>query len=668
MTFLEVLRKACYLVLISIFLEIPFYYINTMNIEKPPFDDCYARLYKTSIENPDKFWSEVATSMLIWNSPFEKTTEAVFEDGQTGWFMNGKLNACFNCVDRHAAKNLDKIAILWVGDNPDAPTVSITYGQLKSHVCKLANWLRKVAGIRKGDTVTIYMPMIPEAIYSMLACARIGAIHNVVFGGFSAASLRERIIDSNSKVVVSADYGYRGGKLIDMKSNIVIALKDMNIVEHTLMYFRQEKSHELKWHFWNELEDMSEDHVPENMDSNDPLFMLYTSGSTGKPKGIVHGTGGYLTYATFTTKTVFAVEENDKIATFADVGWITGHSYIVYGPLSNGITTLVYEGIPTYPAPDRFWSIIESHKITQMYTAPTVIRMLKKYGLKPFEGKDLSSLKVIGSVGEPINSDAWIWYNNNVGQNRASVVDTYWQTETGGHIVAPIPGITSCKPGSATFPLYGIVPAVVNPENGEEINDIEAHGVLCIKKPWPGMAKSIWGDHKRFTETYLKPFSGFFYTGDRVYRDRDGYFWIRGRADDVINTSAHRLSTAEIENASCKCIMVAEAAALGRPDDIVGETIWIFCVVKGDYQDINHRIIEKDVIESVRNHIGPVATPRGVIIVSDLPKTRSGKIMRRILRKLLVGDYDNLGDISTLNHPLVIEEIKEKLAAINNRS
>ena len=660
----QVVGNLLYLGIIAVLLVIPIRHYSFMKLTSLSNFEEYLEAYRHSVSCPHSFWKDVAESFIHWNEPFSKTVEYNSETGSSKWFIDGKLNVCYNCVDRHAIGDPKKPAIIWVGDDPNRPQAIITYHQLLVHVSKLANWMEKVAGVRKGDVITIYMPMVPEAVYSMLACARIGALHNVVFGGFSAASLRERIADSKSRLVISADCGFRGGKVIDMKSIVNTAIKDLECVDHVLMLLRCEKSATNGWHSWDEVEVFSENHAPLSIESNDPLFILYTSGSTGKPKGLVHGSGGYLTYASMTSKIVFDLKKDDILATFADVGWITGHSYIVYGPLSNGVTTLLFEGLPSYPGPDRLWNIVDQFNITQIYTAPTVIRMLKKHGAAPFIGKNLSTLKVIGSVGEPINADAWLWYKENVGKNNAFVVDTYWQTETGGHIIAPIPKVTQCKPGSATFPLFGVLPAVLDTERGHEITQIEAQGVLCLKNPWPGMAQTIWQDHKRFEETYFKPFPGYFYTGDRVYRDEEGYYWIRGRADDVINTSAHRLSTAEIENAACKCSKVAEAAALGKTDELIGESIWIFCVVKSEYVNFSSESIEKDVIQNIRLHIGPVATPRKVIIVTDLPKTRSGKIMRRILRKLLHEEYESLGDTSTLNNPATIEEIKEKLQSI----
>jgi acetyl-CoA synthetase len=625
----------------------------------------YKKLYDLSLKDPNKFWSEIARSQLDWFTPFSVGVKDLSFSSPIKWFPNGKLNAAYNCIDRHVIKNPHKRALIWISDDPKEEPKEISYTQLKDRVSQLSNWLLKSAKVKKGDVATIYMGMVPEIVVSVLACARIGVVHNVVFGGFSGKSLRERIIDSKSKVLITTNAIMRGGNIIQTNSNIIEATNDVGFLETILVF---ERAAGLKidipfYYKWEEeIPKMDTINEPEIMDSEDPLFLLYTSGSTGKPKGLFHTTAGYLTYSSYTSKLVFDLAPNDIIATFADVGWITGHSYIIYGPLINGVTSLMFEGIPTYPSPSRFWDIIDSFNVTQMYTAPTVIRLLKKYGLDQFNGKKLSSLKVIGTVGEPINPNAWIWYYDNVAKKgNAALVDTYWQTETGGHIITPLPFAIRCKPGSASFPFPGIVPVMVDPETGKEILGNNVDGVLCIKNQWPGIARGIWNDMDKFRDTYFSVFPGYFYTGDRAHRDNDGYYWIRGRADDVINSSAHRLSTAEIESAACTHTSISEAAALGKPDEIIGESIWLFCVLKTNVIVTDHTSLKNEIKKEIRFVIGPIATPHKIFFVSDLPKTRSGKIMRRLLRKLICGEND-IGDTSTLGNPAIIDEIKAILS------
>ena len=633
----------------------------------------YEKLRAASLNEPETFWGKISTELLNWSTPFETVLDGSFVDGTSTWFHDGKLNVAFNCIDRHVqAGNGNRVALLWEGDEP-GENRKITFSQLLEEVSKVAALLKSYELDNKKDTVTIYMPMIPETVFVMLACARLGIPHNVVFAGFSAESLKDRIVDAKSAVVFTADYGKRGGKKIPLKPVVDEALVGIeSIVKHLIVLYRSdadaiEKSIEtVKSVAWTEaLKEFSDVKFvePVEVESEHPLFLLYTSGSTGKPKGLLHTSGGYLTYAAYTTKNSFDLhpEKGDIFGCLADVGWITGHTYIVYGPLALGSTTVLFESVPTYPTPSRYWETIDRLGITQLYTAPTVIRALRKFGEEPLKGFSLKTLKVLGSVGEPINADAWLWYWKLVGKEECSVVDTFWQTETGGHVVAPLPGVHSVKPGAAGFPYIGIDAVLLDPVTGKELTELDVEGVLCIRKPWPGLARTIYGDHDRFHKTYFSTYPGFYFTGDAAHRDSDGHLWIRGRVDDVINVSGHRLSTAEIEAALGKHESCAESAVLGRPDEITGQSIWAFCILKP--QDAltpeKEDLLRTDMIKLVRKSIGPLATPKYIILTPDLPKTRSGKIMRRLLRKILAGEGDQLGDLSTLNNPAIIDEVKE---------
>ncbi|KAL0084057.1 acyl-activating enzyme [Phycomyces blakesleeanus] len=623
----------------------------------------YKAMWKESVEKPKEFFGKLATDLLSWSKPFQTVTHGSFEKGDVAWFLEGELNASYNCVDRHALKTPDKIAIIHEGDEPDKVR-RITYGELLRDVCRMANVLKSL-GVRKGDNVAIYMPMVPEAIVGILACARIGAIHSVVFAGFSAESLRDRVMDSSARVILTSDEGRRGGKNIATKRIVDDALRDRETpVEHVIVLRRTgtpvpwENDRDLWWH--EEVAKARTFCSPEPMNSEDPLFLLYTSGSTGAPKGILHTTGGYLLGAAATVKYIFDYHENDIFACMADIGWVTGHSYIVYGPLTLGATTVLFESTPTYPNPSRFWNLIEKHKITQFYTAPTAIRALRRLGDEWVEGIDLSSLRVIGSVGEPINPEAWDWYNEKVGKGKCAVVDTYWQTETGSIIVSPLPGATPTKPGSATFPFFGIDPVILDPTTGKVMDVVDETGVLAIRQPWPSMARSVYNNHSRFMETYLSPYPGYYFTGDGASRDKDGYIWIRGRVDDVINVSGHRLSTAEIESALVHHETVAEAAVIGGFDSLTGQCIHAFVTLK-PHIEATEDFLTKELTLQVRKIIGPFAAPKRIYIVNDHPKTRSGKIMRRVLRKIVDNEHKQLGDISTLADPSVVAVIIEKV-------
>lgn len=596
---------------------------------------------------------------MTWDKPFTKVSHGSFETGDVAWFIDGELNACYNAVDRHALKNPDKIAIIYEGDEP-SNFRHISYGDLLREVCKMSNVLKNL-GVRKGDNVAIYMPMIPETMISILACARIGAIHSVVFAGFSAESLLDRVADCGAHIVITSDEGRRGGKNIATKRIVDDALskEEKHQVEHVIVFQRtgsevsMMENRDLWWH-----EEMAKARPVcphEHMNAEDPLFLLYTSGSTGAPKGIVHTTGGYLLGAAATVKYIFDVHEEDIYACMADIGWVTGHTYGLYGPLTLGATTVLFESTPTYPSPSRFWQLIEKHKITQFYTAPTAIRALQRLGDQWLDNIDLSSLRVIGSVGEPINPEAWNWYNEMVGKNRCAVVDTYWQTETGSIIVSPLPGAIPTKAGSATLPFFGIQPVLLNPATGQVIENADETGVLAIRRPWPSMARSVFNNHQRFLETYLKPYPGYYYTGDGASMDKDGYIWIRGRVDDVINVSGHRLSTAEIEAALGSHQAVAESAVVGAQDDLTGQAIHAFVSLKPHIQ-VNEGL-DRELVLTVRKIIGPFAAPKRIYIVREHPKTRSGKIVRRILRKIVNGEHHQLGDTSTLADPSVIPSI-----------
>ncbi len=618
------------------------------------FDE-YKKKYHESIHNPDKFWSNEANS-LSWIKKFDTVRNYSFDnDVSIKWFEGGKLNASYNCLDRHLENNAEKLAIVWEGDDPKE-SLKLTYKDLYEKVCKLANGLKEL-GVKKNDRVTIYLPMIPEAAISMLACARIGAIHSVVFGGFSPESLKNRIIDCESSLIITANEGVRGGKKIPLLSNVKKAVEDLKIVEKILVVKRtdSEDNFDPQKDFWyhNLVNSQSSNCDPEAQESEDPLFILYTSGSTGTPKGVMHTTAGYLLHASLSHKLVFNLKSDDIYWCSADVGWVTGHSYIVYGPLCNCATTLMFEGIPTFPTPSRFWQIVDKHNVNIFYTAPTAIRALMGLGNDYVNETRRDSLRVIGTVGEPINPEAWKWYYEVVGNSNCPVVDTYWQTETGAAIISPLASATPTKPGSATLPFFGVKPVIVD-NNGNELSG-ECSGNLCISEAWPGMMRTVFKDHKRFEETYFKTFKGKYFTGDGCRRDKDGYYWITGRVDDVINVSGHRLGTAEVESALVLHQKVSESAVVGFPHKIKGQGIYAYItLMKGNkYTDE----LKEELRQWVRSKIGPIASPDIIQWAPNLPKTRSGKIMRRILRKVASNEEGDIGDISTLNEPEVVEEL-----------
>ncbi|MCX7107706.1 MAG: acetate--CoA ligase [Methylococcales bacterium] len=620
----------------------------------------YQTLYDASINQPEAFWADQAEQFLDWSQPWTKVMDYDYPTGYIRWFEDGTLNVSVNCIDRHLEARCDQVAIIWEGDNP-AKEKKITYKQLHIEVCQFANVL-KAQGVTKGDRVCIYLPMISEAATVLLACTRIGAVHSVVFGGFSAEALKDRILDSECHYVVCADEGYRGGKTLPIKANVDLAaegcpdLKKIIVIKNTGNPVAWYESRDIWYH--QAMSQASEDCPAEAMDAEDPLFILYTSGSTGKPKGVVHTTGGYLLYAAMTHKYVFDYQEGDVYWCTADIGWITGHSYIIYGPLCNGATTLMFEGIPTYPEADRFWRVIDKHQVNIFYTAPTAIRALMAHGNDPVTCTDRSSLRILGSVGEPINPEAWEWYYHVVGKGRCPVVDTWWQTETGGILITPLPGATALKPGSATLPFFGIKPEIM--DNQGVIMDGVAEGILVISRPWPGQARTIYGDHQRFIDTYFKNYPGYYFAGDGARRDEDGYFWITGRIDDVINVSGHRMGTAEIESALVLHESVAEAAVVGYPHDIKGQGIYAYVTLNNGTEP--SETLRKELVDLVRKEIGAIANPDIIQWAPGLPKTRSGKIMRRILRKVAANELDSLGDTSTLADPSVVDDI------INHRS
>ncbi|KAJ7019350.1 acetate--CoA ligase [Mycena alexandri] len=615
----------------------------------------------------DEWWAAKAREMLHWDRPFQTVRSGGFATGDIAWFPEGGLNAAYNCVDRWAFTHPDRVAIIYEADEPGTGC-AITYAELLREVCSLANVLTSTFGVRKGDTVSIYLPMTWHAAAAFLACARIGAIHSVVFAGFSAESLRDRVNDCASRVLITSDEGRRGGKSIATKAIVDAALRECPKVEHCLVLQRTggkvawTEGRDRWWH--EEVAKVPSYCPPQIMASEDPLFILYTSGSTGKPKGVVHTTGGYLLCAALTVKYVFDVHEGDKFACMADVGWITGHTYIIYGPLLNGVTTLMFESTPVYPTPARYWETVAKHQVTQFYSAPTAVRLLRRLGAHHVTAHDLSSLRVLGSVGEPINPEAWNWYNEHVGKGECAVVDTFWQTETGSIVITPFPGAIPTKPGSATVPFFGHVPAILDPVSGVELEGNGVEGVLALKTPWPSIARTIWQDHARYLETYMKPYPGLFYTGDGAARDEDGYIWIKGRIDDVINVSGHRLSTAEIESALIMHKGVAETAVIGTADELTGQAVYAFVTLKPEftYDANNEAALAKELVLQVRKVIGPFAAPKKIYIVPDLPKTRSGKIMRRIMRKIVAGEGDQLGDLSTVAEPGVVDLIKQKVA------
>ena len=616
----------------------------------------YEEMYKESISNPIKFWGEHG-KRIDWIKNYEKVRDFSYDQKNLyiKWFEDGTLNASYNCIDRHLKNNGNKTAIIWEGDSPDEQK-SITYNELYKNVCKFANVLKKL-GAKKGDRITIYMPMIPEAAYAMLACTRIGAIHSVVFGGFSPEALAGRIEDCNSNLIITADEGIRGGKTIPLKQNTDEALKKASSCKKCLVIKRT--NGDINWvnnrDFWyHELfEEVAETCEPEEMNAEDPMFILYTSGSTGKPKGVMHTTGGYMVYTSITHEYIFDYKPNEVYWCTADVGWVTGHSYIVYGPLSNCATTLMFEGVPNYPTSSRFWEVVDKHKVNIFYTAPTALRALMAEGEAPVKKTNRGSLRILGTVGEPINPEAWNWYNEIVGDKRCPIVDTWWQTETGGILITPLPGAIDAKPGSATKPFFGIKPVLVDNDNNELTG--EAEGNLCIEMSWPGQMRSVYGDHQRFVDTYFKTFPGRYFSGDGCRRDKDGYYWITGRVDDVINVSGHRMGTAEVESALVAHTDVAEAAVVGYPHDIKGQGIYAYVTLNigVDSSDQLHAELKK----WVRKEIGPIATPDLLQFSPQLPKTRSGKIMRRILRKIAANEYQDLGDTSTLADPSVVNDL-----------
>ena len=621
----------------------------------------YFKHYKKSVREPRKFWDKVAAENFTWYQQWDKVDDFNMAEAEIKWFTNAKVNIVKNCIDRHLAKKGDKTAIIFEPNDPTEQALHITYNELYERVCKMANVL-KGQGIQKGDRVCIYLPMIPELAITTLACARIGAIHSVVFAGFSASAVAARINDSECKMVITSDGGYRGNKTIDLKSIVDEALSNCPCVKNVLVAKRINSTINMKEgrDQWLQplLDQASDNNVAEIMDAEDPLFILYTSGSTGKPKGMVHTTAGYMVYSAYTFKNVFNYEDNDIFWCTADIGWITGHSYILYGPLLNGATTVIFEGVPSYPDFSRFWQTIEKHKVTQFYTAPTAIRALAKESIEYVQRYQLTSLKVIGSVGEPINEEAWHWYNNHVGDKKCPVVDTWWQTETGGIMISPIAFVTPTKPTYASLPLPGIQPVLMD-EKRNEIEGNQVTGSLCIKFPWPGIARTIWGDHQRYKETYFSTFPGKYFTGDGALRDEVGYYRITGRVDDVVIVSGHNLGTAPIEDAINEHPAVAESAIVGFPHDIKGNALYGFVILKetGEYRDREN--LSKEINQHISDHIGPIAKLDKIQFVSGLPKTRSGKIMRRILRKIAEGDYSNFGDTSTLLNPEIVDEIKE---------
>lgn len=620
-------------------------------------------LYSSSMKNPKGYWDDHAKKNIDWFAPYTDVFDGTFADGNIAWFVNGKLNACYNCVDRHAAKDHNRTAIIYEGDEP-TDVRRLTFGELLEKVCQFANML-KAAGVKKHDCVCIYMPMVPEAVIAMLACARIGAAHNLVFAGFSAQALQSRIQDSRSVVLVTANESIRGKKVIPLKkycdeallNNACPTIRHVFVQTHSSGHFDMEPGRDLLLD--EELKKYRPYCPPVWMDSEDMLFMLYTSGSTGKPKGLMHTTGGYLVHANTTFKYIFDWHEGDVYACMADIGWITGHTYIVYGPLSNGASTFLFDSVPLYPTPSRYWDMVDRHGITQFYTAPTALRALMAGGLQHSKGHKLDTLRVLGTVGEPINKDAWEWYYNDIGRGKCDIVDTWWQTETGSILMTAIPGMTTIKPGACSHPFFGMSPALLNPSTGEEISVNDTKGVLAFKEPWPGLARSIYGDHSRYVETYFKPYKGYYFTGDGAYRDHDGHYWIYGRVDDVISVSGHRIGTAEIEAALQSVKECNEAAVVAIPHPIKGQAIFCFCVCKyeagSDYVDDNELIAALK--SAVRHDVGPLATPERIVIVPGLPKTRSGKIMRRILRKIACDETDQLGDITTLLDPNVVQQI-----------
>jgi len=620
----------------------------------------YIEMYQRSLQDPDGFWSEQADELISWSRKWDRVLKCDFDQVNIEWFTGAKLNVSHNCLDRHLPERGDQVAILWEGDEPDLDK-KITYRELHEQVCRLANVLKE-HGVKKGDCVSIYLPMIPESAIAMLACARIGAIHSVVFGGFSPEALKDRILDSDCKTVITADESVRGGKHTSLKANADKALEKCPHVSTVIVVKRT--GADIPWHserdvwYHEAIEKVSADCPIEEVDAEDPLFILYTSGSTGKPKGVLHTTGGYLVYAACTHKYVFDYHDGDMYWCAADVGWVTGHTYIVYGPLCNGATSIMFEGLPTYPDAGRWWQVVDKHQVNIFYTAPTALRALMGQGNDYVTKYSRKSIRTLGTVGEPINPEAWEWYYHVVGDGRCPVVDTWWQTETGGILITPLPGATDLKPGSATRPFFGVEPCIVD-EKGNELEG-EAQGALCIKRAWPGMMRTVYGDHQRFVNTYFSQFKGKYFTGDGARRDADGYYWISGRMDDVINVSGHRLGTAEVESALVLHPAVAEAAVVGFPHPIKGQGIYAYVTLMHGVDPTEE--LRKELIQQVRNEIGPIASPDSIQWAPGLPKTRSGKIMRRILRKVAANELGDLGDTSTLADPSVVDQLVQNRA------
>ncbi len=623
--------------------------------------DEYQRLYRLSLDNPAWFWGEQANA-LTWYHPWQRVFDADYEEVDFAWYSGGRLNAAFNCVDRHLATLADQTAIIWAQDEPGVYT-NITYRDLKHHVGRVANTLLS-HGVRRGDRVCIYLTMMPELVYTMLACARIGAVHSVVFGGFSADSLRDRIVDAHCRVVVTANEGLRGGRRIPLKKTVDRAIEGMTFVRTVLVARRTDADVPMEpgRDLWldDECRKQRSTCTAAWMGAEDPLFILYTSGSTGKPKGLLHTTAGYLVYAAATHKLVFDYHPGDIYFCTADIGWVTGHSYIVYGPLANGATTVLFESTPIHPDPGRYWRIVDDLGVNIIYTAPTALRSLAQHGDEWVKKYSRKSLHILGTVGEPINPDVWRWYHDVVGDGRCAVVDTWWQTETGGILITPLPGVTPEKPGSATLPFFGVKPVVVDPESRKVVEGNGVAGALCLASPWPGQARTVWGDHQRFKQTYFTQFPGYYFTGDGCRRDEDGYYWITGRIDDVLNVSGHRLGTAEIESALVAHEAVAEAAVVGYPHPIKGEGIYAYVLLNAEFVHADHEQLVGALKEQVRHAIGAFAAPDVIHVAPGLPKTRSGKIMRRILRKVAASDYDGLGDLTTLAEPSVVDKLVEE--------
>jgi len=620
--------------------------------------DKYEEAYKFALDNPEAFW-EKEGKRINWINPYTMVKDVTWSNNDVNikWYYDGTLNASYNCIDRHLSDKSDQIAIIWEGDDPNE-SKKITYKELHQKVSKFANMMKHF-GVQKGDRVTIYMPMIPEAAYAMLACSRIGAIHSVVFGGFSPDALAGRILDCDSKFLITADEGIRGGKIVPLKVNSDKALeqcpdvKNVFVVKRTGGDIEMKEDRDLWYHEAVEL--VGDECPPEEMNAEDPLFILYTSGSTGKPKGVLHTTGGYIVYASYTHEIIFDYHDKDIYWCTADVGWVTGHSYIVYGPLANGATTLMFEGVPNYPSNSRFWEVCDKHSVNIFYTAPTAIRALMKEGDAPVKSTSRKSIRLLGTVGEPINPEAWMWYFNIVGEKKCPIVDTWWQTETGATLISPLPGATDLKPGSASKPLPGVRPVLLDSEGN--ILEGKNEGNLCIADSWPGQMRTVYGDHKRFIETYFSQYDGYYFTGDGCKRDEDGYYWITGRVDDVINVSGHRMGTAEVESALVSHEKVSEAAVVGFPHEIKGQGIYAYVTLNAG--ESGNEEIRKELIKWVRKEIGPIASPDLIQFAPNLPKTRSGKIMRRILRKIAENDYSELGDTSTLAEPMVVDELIE---------